>query len=373
MMGQRAVLLAVLVGAGCSARREAEPVWIGHLAPLSGPERLAGQHARQGVQVAVEAARSAEQTVGGRPLAVRHADTRGKPALVRAEAVRLLAVNKVAALLAGPDSDLAGQVVQAARPYEAPVVIPGELADRYPGQGVLVLGAGPQERGRALARFARRRLKGKRAAVLADGQNALATTQATAFVQEWRAASGASLVEWPTDGADSAALAGRVAKEKPAVVLLAVSLPDLPRWRSALRKAGVKAPLLQGGPDVGPEAVGRALPPDPEVYLATVYARSRLTEQGKKFARTYEKQFGAPPDLYAASAYDGARLLLDALAEANSTRPAQVRGVLARKTAFESLTGPVEWQEGRPVRRVFVVQMRGEGGRVVQTVAAGGK
>jgi branched-chain amino acid transport system substrate-binding protein len=364
-------MLAVLTGAGCSARQEPEPVWVGHLAPLSGPDRLAGEHARQGVLLAVEAARSEGRTVGGRPIAVRHADTRGEAALARAEAVRLLAVNKVVGLLAGPDSDLAGQVVQAARPYDAPLVIPGELSDRFPGKGVVVLGAGPEARGRALARFARTRLKAGRATVLADGQNALATALASAFVQEWRGGARSALVEWPTDGAVPAEQAGRVAKWKPGVVLLGTGLRDLPRWHAALRKAGVKAPLLQGGADVGHEAVSRAVPADPELYLATVYARSGLTEQGRKFAHAYAERFGSPPDLDAAGAYDGARLLLDALVEAQSTRAAQVQGVLARRGAFESVTGTVEWQEGRPVRRLFVVQMRGEHGHVVQTVAAG--
>src|SRR5262245_24786782 len=105
----RAWLVLAVVAAGCGGRRTPEPGWVGHVAPLSGPERGRGESARRGILLAVEEANSASE--GGRPLAVRHADGARD---ARAETVRLLAVNRVAALLAGPDAAVSATAVRAA-------------------------------------------------------------------------------------------------------------------------------------------------------------------------------------------------------------------------------------------------------------------
>src|SRR6516225_6482921 len=93
-------LLLPLAALGCAPKVGPEPVWVGQLLSLDGPNRAIGQHARQGVEQAVAEVRAAGQTVGGRPLAVLHVDDRGDAATVRAETVRLLTVNKAVALLA---------------------------------------------------------------------------------------------------------------------------------------------------------------------------------------------------------------------------------------------------------------------------------
>jgi branched-chain amino acid transport system substrate-binding protein len=365
----RVVVALLLAAAGCSPRKEPEPVWVGHLAPLSGPDRLEGQHARQGAQLAVEDARAAGQTVAGRPLAIRHVDGRADAEAVRAETVRLLAVNRVKALLAGPDG-LAGSVVQAARPYGVAVVVPGELADPLPAEGVLVLGARPAARGRALARYASGDLKATRALVVTDGRAPSAAALASAFVAEWPRSTSTAVAEWPWEGeAGHAGLVKRALAWKPNVVVLAAEARDLGKLHGRLRDAGWRGPILHGGGDVGAEALRRAAGGGPDLYLATVYAPEGLTKEGQAFARRYEERFRQPPDLAAVQTYDAARLLFDVLAHAGKADEKRVREELGRRESFESSTGPVTWQDRRPRRRLFVVRLRGDKAEVVQNVA----
>src|SRR5262249_12084879 len=164
-----AVALAALALGGCGPRGEPEPVYVGHLLPLSGPDRARGEQARHGALLAVTEARAAGTTDPGPPLAVRHVDTRGEAKLARAETVRLLTVNKVVALIAGPEAALAEPVVRAARPYNVALVVPGEMADpASAGEGVLVLGASPAYRGEGLARHGAGGKKGRRAAAVSE-------------------------------------------------------------------------------------------------------------------------------------------------------------------------------------------------------------
>src|SRR5207302_9446020 len=99
MRGSRGWFLgaALFFTLGCTAKTEPEPILAGHVAPLSGGDKARGEHARQGIRLAVEEA----GTIAGRRVAVDHADTRSDPEAVRAVIKRLLTVNKVVALLGG--------------------------------------------------------------------------------------------------------------------------------------------------------------------------------------------------------------------------------------------------------------------------------
>src|SRR5437868_1911607 len=88
---------ALFTACGCTAKTEPEPILVGHVAPLSGADKSRGEHARQGIRLAVEEA----EPVAGRRVAVDHADTRSDPEAVRAVVRRLLTVNRVAAVLGG--------------------------------------------------------------------------------------------------------------------------------------------------------------------------------------------------------------------------------------------------------------------------------
>jgi branched-chain amino acid transport system substrate-binding protein len=367
-------LLAVL--AGCGPRGSPEPVWIGQVAPLTGPDRAAGEHARQGVQLAVTEAKAEGKAVGGRPLAVVHADSKGDTDAVAAETVRLLSVNRVAALLAGPGSAAAERMLRADEPYGAPVVVPGELADPASWSTALSLGAPPGERGKALARYAARDLKAARAVVLSDARDPIAAALAAAFVREWRRGGGGTpaVEEWTVGGsADLPALAARAAKARPDLVLFAGTPADFRSLRGHVGEAGLRVPLVYGGEDAGPAVAEGSLEAGADQYLATVYAREKLTSRGQEFARRYEAEFHEAPDLNAAAAYDGARLLFDVLQRAQTTAPAALRDELARTESFETVTGPVAWKGRRPRRPFFLVQVKGGQARVVQTVEPGGE
>src|SRR2546423_1253589 len=85
-------LVAAFCLAGCGPRAATEPTLIGHIASLDKPS---GEHAKQGILLAVEEANEAGSE---RRLAVNHVDDRDG-AVAQAEAVRLVALNKVVGLL----------------------------------------------------------------------------------------------------------------------------------------------------------------------------------------------------------------------------------------------------------------------------------
>ncbi|HWG44763.1 MAG TPA: ABC transporter substrate-binding protein [Gemmataceae bacterium] len=362
-------LLLPLIAFGCSTKAAPEPLWIGQLLPLEGPNRTIGQHARQGVEQAVAESRAAEQTVAGHPLAVLHVDSRGDPATVQAETVRLLTVNRASALMADFDATLTERLLRENHSYGVPVVVPGALPGAADAKAVVSLGVPPAVRGRLLAQYASVDLHLHRAAVLTDSRHPIASALAAAFIKAWPRKGDSSIEEWTyTTVAERDERITRLIQAAPTVVLLACPLSDLRALRPRLATALPKAPLLHGGEDGGVSPLQAELETHADIYLATAYSADHLTESGRDFARRYEERFHESPDLYAAQTYDATRLLFDAMQRAgNASKEALVKEI-SHLEQFDSVTGPVRWKDRQPRRRVFLIALKNNRAKVVRTI-----
>jgi branched-chain amino acid transport system substrate-binding protein len=367
-------LIAALLLAGCSPSSNTDPIIVGHLAPLSGPDRLQGEHARQGIILAVEEANADADKVNGRRVEVHHVDTQGAADAAGNEAVSLITVTRAVALLGGLSTDRAEVIARAAQqPYGVPLVTPSPLPAPLPAENAFSTCVSPAQQGKALARFAGEELKVKHVAVLIDTRGGIGPAVASAFAREfdteerhtdqYRYDNEAGLKEVP----------GRAAKGKPGAVLIAASVADFVKLREELNKAGVSGPVLFGGE----ESAWPALFADPDAgrgtYALTTFATDGLTPRGQEFAKKYQERFKEPPDVYAASAYDGARLLFEAMRRAKSSEPDRVRKALADLGNFDSLTGSLTLdKDDRGARRpVFVVQRQEGQAKVVKRYDAG--
>src|SRR5688500_4223865 len=114
MLSRRRFLLtsSLLALTGCSQRGAQDPLWIGHVGPLSGPDRVYGERMKQGMEVALEEVNADAE----RKIAIVHADNRGKTERSESEAVRLVSLNRLLAMIGGRDSAEANKLAQALQP-----------------------------------------------------------------------------------------------------------------------------------------------------------------------------------------------------------------------------------------------------------------
>jgi branched-chain amino acid transport system substrate-binding protein len=61
----------------------------------------------------------------------------------------------------------------------------------------------------------------------------------------------------------------------------------------------------------------------------------------RRFVGDYKARYGTPPDALAATAYDGARMLFDAIRRAGSTESERIRKALAQTKDFPGVTGSI--------------------------------
>ncbi|HKI33104.1 MAG TPA: ABC transporter substrate-binding protein [Gemmataceae bacterium] len=350
-------LLAALLFAGCSRSSSTEAIVVGHLAPLSGPDKMLGEHARQGILLAVEEINGDTEKINGRPVEVHQADDCGPPAAAGNAAVRLVTVTRAVALLGGLTSERAEQIARAAQPG-VPLVTPSPLPAPLAAETAFSTCPPPGQQGKALARFSAEELKVKHVAVLLDSRSAVCAGVAAAFVKEFRAAERqADQFRYEND-TGLADLAARAAQAKPDAVLIATPVADFVKLREGLVKAEVKGPFLFGGEESAWPVLFAEAGAGHGVYAVTTFAADGLTARGQEFAKKYRERFQEAPDLYAASAYDGARLLFEAMRKAGPGKLERLREQFAGLENFDSLTGPltIDKDDHGAHRPLFVVQ-----------------
>jgi branched-chain amino acid transport system substrate-binding protein len=352
----------VLASSGCGGSSTPAVVHFGHVATLSGADKMAGEQAARGIRLAVQEA-SADKTADSRPI-VRHTDTRGKLEAFEAEAVRLATINKAVALYGGTTVD---EVLRLER-SRVPVLTPLGVRTAAMGELVFTTGVAPEFRARVLARHAIEDLGLKHAAVLVDEQREDLLLLADSFVQTFteivakkdpKAEVARPRMHRFGKDAKYKELAARVAEEKPAVLLLAVAPEAL---REILRQLGQPRPTLLYGASDGNLVT---LPHDSgSLYAVTSYVTEAESALNQEFVQKFMKAYSEEPDVHAALAYDGARLLFEAQRRSKGNEP--LRAELAKIKDFAGLTGALSFMDQRLQRPAFIVRLDKQPDRPVQ-------
>ncbi len=359
---------------GCGHKADVTPIRIGQVAPATADNLAAGEHARQGVQLAVEEANIEGGLIGERRVVVVQPDAGSSAAAVRGAAVRLITVDRVAALLGGTDPGQVDSMREGldsvAETAKVPLVAGGGLRDETPSSYVFHVGVAPPARGQTLAQFAAAQFSGKPLAVLVSNGDRLGkanTRLAERFVREWRKSGGRLVGEWTFK--DAGELKDRLkslAAASPTALLLAGTAEDL----EALHREGLdeKTAVVLGGPE-GSLAALQAHPLANPVYLATAFVADVQAAPTRDFVHHFQERFQEMPDVHAALAYDSARLLFQGLRQAQTVEGPKLREALAGIKKFPTVTGeaslnPDHWTS----RPLYVLEVANGRARTVKTV-----
>jgi branched-chain amino acid transport system substrate-binding protein len=358
--------------AGCGGSSTPAPIDVGHVATLSGPNKEAGQQAQRAINLAVQEQQKAAKENNKRPIRVRHANTKGNLDAFEAEAVRLVTVNHVKALLGGQSAAEVARLDKA----QVPLVTPG-VRTRGLSDLVFFTGLSPEFQGQVLARFAAENLHALKVFIFADERREESVALAEAFTRELgkTAKKDGTTAAQPLTlryGNDPpvAAWAKRVAMEKPQAVLVAGTAPDFLKILPSLSFIG---PILFGGDEGSGRLFLEAREAD-GVYLVTAFVRDLDVPRAKEFTARYREAYSEEPGVQAALAYDGARLLFEAIGQCQSLlTPEAIKKELVKLKDFPGLTGPLAFAEDRQLLRpAFVVQVEKNRLKTVKRLAPDG-
>jgi ABC-type branched-subunit amino acid transport system substrate-binding protein len=366
--------IALAVPAGCSGRSPT-PIWVGHVAALSGPQAEAGQSAARGIRLAVEEIDKDLSQGVGRPFKVIHADTRGKLEAFESEAVRLSALNHVAFLLGGTSAD---EVERLERGRVQPVLSPLGSSVRMLGDRVYFTGISVEQRANALARFAVHDLGVRSVALLEDERTEEAAAFAGQFEKDFRAAwakvepgAGATVRRLlvgktgKTDEWEAFARAQPPGSQAVDVLVFAGKSDDLASLDPLPRK------LLLAWGDGSDFARRLGDSKECTVYRVTPFHVDQAPAFVARYCQAFPDKKGVQgvPDEHAAVAYEGMKLIYEAVVQCKDDLKLEpIIEQLRQLKDQKGVAGLLSFNPRRQLRRsVCVVEVAPNAGRLARS------
>jgi len=354
------LLVAGLVFGGLTpAAPAAGEIKIGLYLPMTGPAAAMGQMVWEGAQVAHRLRPQALK----QPVQLVLVDTKSDKIEAANGVSRLIEKEKVAAIIGEVISSdtLAG--VPIAERAEVPNISPTATNPlvtqnrKYAFRACLV----DDLQGRVAARFARKNLKARRAAVLIDQAQDYCVGLANYFQEEFKRRGGEIVgVSYIQAGdQDFSAQISALKGKNPDLIFAPNYYAENALLAKQLQDLGVKAPILTGDGAQVPELLsigGQAV--EGMYFTAHFHRRGATTPLSKKFLKAFEETYKKDLDAFSALAGDAYFLLLHAMEKAGTTNGPKVAQALAATKNFPGVTGKITMgPDHNPVKGVVVLKV----------------
>lgn len=218
--------------------------------------------------------------------------------------------------------------------------------------------------GAAIGQFAAKGLNAKRAAIMVDRKNDYSTGLATNITETFTKLGGqmVATTSYQEGDQDFNAQLTSIKGANPEVIFVPGYYNDVGLIAKQARDRGITVPLLGGdGWDsaqlyaIGGAALNGS-------FFSNHYSPFDTDPKVQKFVNDYKALYNTTPDALAATAYDAAHIMFDAIKRANSTDGTAIRNALAATNAFPGVTGTVTFNENRDaVKPIIMIEIKDGG------------
>jgi branched-chain amino acid transport system substrate-binding protein len=223
--------------------------------------------------------------------------------------------------------------------------------------------------GAAIAQFAARSLNAKRAAIMVDRKNDY-STGLEKNINETFSRMGGQMVatqSYQEGDQDFNAQLTSIKGSNPEVIFVPGYYNDVGLIAKQARDRGITVPLVGGdGWDsaqlyaIGGSALNGC-------FFTNHYSPYDTDPKVQKFVNDYKSRYNIIPDALAATAYDAAHIMFDAIKRANSLEGTAIRDALAATKEFPGVTGNVTFNENRDaVKPIVMIEIKPGGAYAVR-------
>jgi branched-chain amino acid transport system substrate-binding protein len=221
--------------------------------------------------------------------------------------------------------------------------------------------------GAAIAQFGAKSLGAKRAALMVDRKQDYSTGLEKVIRDVFTRLGGQIVLtqSYQSGDQDFNAQITDIKGANPDIVFVPGYYGDVGLFAKQARDKGLTVPLLGGDGWDSPSLYkigGAALN---GCYFSNHYSPDDPDPLVQKFVSDYKSRYGTVPDALAATAYDAARIMFDAIKRANSLEGPAIRDALAATKDFPGVTGKVTFNENRDAVKPIVMIKIEEGGKFV--------
>ena len=149
-------------------------------------------------------------------------------------------------------------------------------------------------------------------------------------------------LRWATTDTTFALQVERLRRVKPDAIILWGDAEPMGHLVRLIRAAGIDAELFGSDRVVNDAFTDAAGATADGIVAVTPYDPTRDDTRLKAFQRRYRERFGSEPNVYAAHAYDGTRMVIDAIRTAGLNRY-RIRDALAGMRTYDGVTGEMRF------------------------------
>ncbi|HWA86615.1 MAG TPA: ABC transporter substrate-binding protein [Opitutus sp.] len=351
-----AALLPVI--AGCS--RETNTIKIGEYACLTGKEAGLGQPSHEGTLLAVEAI-NASGGLLGRKLELITEDTQSKPGEAGTAVRKLIARDKVVAVLGETASSRSLEGAAICQAAKIPMITPSSTNPSVTATGDYIFRVcfiDPFQ-GSVMAKFARETLHARRFGLISSSSSAYSAGLAKFFREAVLAHGGVIAAEQKYQEGDKDFKAQLTAIRTARVD--AIFNPGYYAEGALIvkpaRDLGIAAPIFGGDAWEAEELIQLGGAAVEGAYLCSHYSFEDPSPRVQQFVAAFHRRWGpdAAPDSNTSLGYDSVLVLADAIKRAGSVEPARIRDALAATKNFPGVTGNITIDEHRNASKDAVI------------------
>ena len=332
---------------------------IGFTAALTGGAAAYGKSEEEGVRLAVEEINKK----GDFPIDLLVEDTKAVPA-DSMNATKKLIQEKVSMII-GPmtsnEAKAAGPIIQNAKVPSLEISVTAENITDI-GDCIFRNSVPESKNIPQTVKKTHKLLGYKTAAILYAHDNEQHVT-AQKYFQKTMEEEGVQVIDVETFGSKDSEYSAQLTNiqhKAPDVIVVCSYYQEGSRILKKMREMGMNQPVLGDNGFVSPELGKMAGAAADNVYVSSMWSADRKDEKVQKFVENYTKAYGRAPDQFAASAYDGVYMAMDAMQRAGTTTDhKKIRDALAQMKDFKGVCGTFSFDEKRdPVVDLILMKMQ---------------
>ncbi|MEK6336365.1 MAG: ABC transporter substrate-binding protein [Acidobacteriota bacterium] len=360
------IVASMLMSFACQPAGGGDKVKIGVFMSMTGDTANFGISSVNGIKMAADEVNAAGG-INGKQIDLIIQDDRSDASEAATIVTKFVTQDGVAAILGEVASSRSIAAAPIAQNAKIPMLTPSSTNPEVTKKGDYIFRScfiDPVQ-GAAIAQFAARTLNAKRAGIMVDRKNDYSTGLEKFISQTFTKLGGEIVVtqSYQAGDQDFNAQLTSVKGANPEVIFVPGYYGDVALIAKQARDKGITVPFVGGDGwdakqlyDIGGKAVVGS-------FFSNHYSPYDTDPQVQKFVNDYKARYSnAIPDALAATAYDAAKIMFDAIKRANSLDGKAIRDALAATKDFPGVTGKVTFNENRDaVKPIVMIEVKDGG------------
>jgi branched-chain amino acid transport system substrate-binding protein len=349
---------------------------IGAIFPFSGPQKMYGQEALAGMELALERLAITSPELVARVEIVK-GDDQGKPSEAARLAEHLISKDRVAILFGSTTAPASLEIAKVAQRLQRPMIMPATTNPGITSLGEYIFRTflTDADQGKSLATFTRSQLDSLTAATLINKDTPYSLEMGAQFVAAFTKAGGTVISKELYDSKTKSYkdILKKIADAKPSVIMIPGRSKELNKIAKEMAAMGMKIPVV-GGDGWENAGIGSVIGKNPGggFYYSVHFTPDIPNQSVTDFVEHFKSKVNRYPSSLAAMTFDGTLAAVEAYRASRSTQAAALTKALTKVKDLSMVAGTMSVNEDRNAEKTGIIMEVTSGGNRFKALVGSG-